>query len=807
MAIMVLKRSCKHFKKHKPGLNRLQSLENKPYVGVVVELAGLVGGAEHNGKLATVHCYKSDKERFELELLESGKRMDVRPSNFVLKQLPRGTEVVTTGFLSPTEEHSIQRNGVRGSAVAMYVYNNTAKRIALKTDCTGDSLMPAGHLCKHGEWPGGAAAWAWPHTLAAPAEIPNWPATATAVALPLKNLALVPVELPPLPVLPGMSMKPGSKNKTDIRAAIAQGLISAAGEGDLPGAWRGLAAGADPNAVSGHVLPAEGVPAGVKVPTCSALSRAAAKNHVEMARLLWSAGASLEDEYLPPLIAAAMNGSFATLQLLIALGADVNARLVQEDGAGAWSWDDMTAFHMACYFNHVRCVDALLRAGCNVRHTDGETGRQLAQQQGNTEVVECLRRWAGGDPGISSIADPISRGDNSRGPTNEAVNRLTAADEPAPEHLHTESEKEGDPAPDAAAEPSPWRVWSDQGVLYSTGTSGTEITNGEKLVASVSSAAFADFAGDRSIIGAIERMLAAGVDPNCVVCVPHAEYSHLQGCHVQHAGVIRMVTPLWVATDQPGITDAQLREENGAESLSAAGQTLLQQFTPEQIRTVRSDRLEITRTLLDAGADPNLVFGVSETPLMRAALRGHLGVLKLLIERGANLGTAETQSGSTALHYAVQYNNPDCVEALARADQAGRAMMVEDCDGQTGLQLAILLKRTAVLERLKALAKQAIRHAPSDGVVVLAAKTGDTAKMSEWLDCGADPNSMILDKRAKDKGRMTALYIALEAKHTHSRCSMQTIRLLLERGADPNMPCDLGPRPLMAAAALGRPEV
>jgi hypothetical protein len=80
----------------KPLLKRLQALERKPYVGVVVKLAGLVGGAEHNGKLAFVLRALPQKERFELELIESGKRMDVRPANFVLKRLPEGTEVVTT---------------------------------------------------------------------------------------------------------------------------------------------------------------------------------------------------------------------------------------------------------------------------------------------------------------------------------------------------------------------------------------------------------------------------------------------------------------------------------------------------------------------------------------------------------------------------------------------------------------------------------------------------------------------------------------------------------------------------------------
>jgi hypothetical protein len=162
--------------KRKAVLKRLQALERKPYVGVVVKLAGLVGGAEHNGKLAFVLRALPEKERFELELIESGKRMDVRPANFVLMRLPEGTEVVTTGL---EEEPGSQRNGVRGSAHLV------------------DTLQPSVcYLRKHGEWPTGPAAWSradhpmaqaitgrasvisdepWPATASQVRTIPSWP--------------------------------------------------------------------------------------------------------------------------------------------------------------------------------------------------------------------------------------------------------------------------------------------------------------------------------------------------------------------------------------------------------------------------------------------------------------------------------------------------------------------------------------------------------------------------------------------------------------------------------------------------------
>jgi ankyrin repeat protein len=38
------------------AVRRVRALARQPFVGVLVELAGLVGAAEHNGKLATVRC-------------------------------------------------------------------------------------------------------------------------------------------------------------------------------------------------------------------------------------------------------------------------------------------------------------------------------------------------------------------------------------------------------------------------------------------------------------------------------------------------------------------------------------------------------------------------------------------------------------------------------------------------------------------------------------------------------------------------------------------------------------------------------
>jgi hypothetical protein len=145
--------------KLKPLLKRLEALERKPYVGVVVKLAGLVGGAEHNGKMAFVLRSLPEKKRFELELIESGKRMDVRPANFVLKRLPEGTQVVTTFSFSTTsgtmEQHGGLlglRHAVRGSVAMPTPYQMLAGAWTLHVEGTHnegtqqDGTVPTGRI-------------------------------------------------------------------------------------------------------------------------------------------------------------------------------------------------------------------------------------------------------------------------------------------------------------------------------------------------------------------------------------------------------------------------------------------------------------------------------------------------------------------------------------------------------------------------------------------------------------------------------------------------------------------------------------
>jgi ankyrin repeat protein len=65
---------------------------------------------------------------------------------------------------------------------------------------------------------------------------------------------------------------------------------------------------------------------------------------------------------------------------------------------------------------------------------------------------------------------------------------------------------------------------------------------------------------------------------------------------------------------------------------------------------------EIVRLLLDAGEDPNRYDPIGchahSTPLHQAALAGHEGVVRLLVERGSRLDMEDIQFRGTALEWA-----------------------------------------------------------------------------------------------------------------------------------------------------------
>lgn len=96
------------------------------------------------------------------------------------------------------------------------------------------------------------------------------------------------------------------------------------------------------------------------------------------------------------------------------------------------------------------------------------------------------------------------------------------------------------------------------------------------------------------------------------------------------------------------------------------------------------DAFRIAEALLDARADANAADADGLRPLHLATLAGPKA-LALLISRGANPNVQTLSSGASPLHYAVDYENPECVELLL---QSGADPTIVDNDGETALDRA-----------------------------------------------------------------------------------------------------------------------
>ena len=139
------------------------------------------------------------------------------------------------------------------------------------------------------------------------------------------------------------------------------------------------------------------------------------------------------------------------------------------------------------------------------------------------------------------------------------------------------------------------------------------------------------------------------------------------------------------------------------------------------------------------------------TPLMAAALNGHVDVVRALLAKGATMEAAD-QGGGNAVTYAVANGHSDIFEALVKAGAKWR-----------------------------------------DDDLVVAAQGCHTETVQKLMTMGAKANAM--------RGGRSALFMAVS-----NRCG-DTANLLVERGADVNATSGDGRTALMQAAGDGRADL
>ena len=175
----------------------------------------------------------------------------------------------------------------------------------------------------------------------------------------------------------------------------------------------------------------------------------------------------------------------------------------------------------------------------------------------------------------------------------------------------------------------------------------------------------------------------------------------------------------------------------------------------------RDGRLDATRLLVDAGASLELAEANGITPLLMATLNNQLEIARLLLERGANVNVDDFW-GRTPLFAAVEYRNLD----MNNRDQ--------DSPTDNGVD------RGPILDFIGELLERGAE---------VNARTRDVPPSRRWLYSLGDVSWVDLT------GQTPFLRAALSGDTT-------AMRLLLDHGADPNLPASAGTTPLMAAAGM-----
>lgn len=250
-----------------------------------------------------------------------------------------------------------------------------------------------------------------------------------------------------------------------------------------------------------------------------------------------------------------------------------------------------------------------------------------------------------------------------------------------------------------------------------------------------------------------------------------------------------------------------------------------------------SGNVPLLKLLLSAHANPNAAVVSGETPLMSAVDNGSIDAAKLLLEHGADVNARESNGGQTALMWAAANRSPDLVGLLLERGADARA---RSKGGFTPLLFAAQ-QGDVDAGRLLLHAGADANDRTTDGKtpLIVAAASGHTQFSSFLLDNGAVPD-------LGDEGGFTALhYAALDANGaaivrvllTHhaqanprttkdsreyvyagvnlagatplflaaSRGNVETVRALLDGGADPFMKTDKGTAPLIVATWGGSP--
>ena len=214
----------------------------------------------------------------------------------------------------------------------------------------------------------------------------------------------------------------------------------------------------------------------------------------------------------------------------------------------------------------------------------------------------------------------------------------------------------------------------------------------------------------------------------------------------------------------------------------------------------------IIRALLDAGASANEALPLGRTPLMLASRTGAIEAMRVLIDRGANLNARDSERGTTPMMWAADQGHAAAVRLLI---ERGADLAAHSAPAARGRGPALGKSndpRTSVKRQVEAIiAEQGqlpdlsqLRTAGNNnggGGARGNANANDGNDGDDQADAGAAfGGGGGRGRQAQtDGGQLTPLIYATRAN------SLETVRVLLDAGADINQVSGYGWSPLLVA--------